>query len=463
MKWIIFTTVLLAGVCTVCTAQSPDLKSELVVSNNQGASQIVTFGLNPDATTNIDTALGENELPPLPPQGIFDARFISSELQQVELGQGSYMDLRPGDVSTSGQVEYELRYQSNSGDSIIISWNLPDSIIGSLEDIFGGSMIKQKISGGGELLVDNPSIFDKLKLKIQYKALALPPDKPEQLSPAMNAENIDIAPKLLWRQASNAQSYNLSCYLVNDSLQKIFEQTGLADTVFQLPELQPLHVYEWRIQATNSGLQSDWNSRRFMTKAAVLQPPEIPVALSPLPGAVDVSLSPRLVWQEQENCDSFALQVYFAGSFSKLILDKNAISDTAISIENLQAGAVYFWRLRAVNTAGVSEWTPLIQFKTQLANAVNEKENVPALQLYPNYPNPFNPQTNLRFSLDRSRTVTVKIFDIQGCLVTTLVDERMGPGNYHYIWDATSSSSGKYFAVLSADNHRFVRPLMLVK
>lgn len=463
MKRILIATVLLIFLTGIGRAQKPEIVLDLKISNNQGAMQTVFFGLDPDATAKIDTALGENELPPLPPQGIFDARFVSSELQQVDLGQGSYTDLRPGDVSFSGLVEYELRYQSNVGDSIYLSWNLPDSISGSIEDIFGGTMLKKEFTGSGELVVEQPNIFDKLKLKVQFKAVAQKPGNPEQLFPAANAEDIALDPELVWKKASNAESYNLECYLVGDALEKVFTQSGIVDTVFKLPVLAVGEIYEWRVQASNHGLQSEWISRRFTTKTAVLQAPKIPVALWPDTNATSVPLSPNLSWRNQDDCDSFDLQVYFAGSFSQLIVDETMISDTVFQIENLQAGAVYFWRLRAVNNAGQSDWSELIQFKTRMPNAVESKKKSLEFKFYANYPNPFNPVTNLEFSLDRSSYINLKIYDVRGRLVVTLVDEYLMPGKYRKTWNAGNCASGKYFAVLVAGEHRFIQSLSLLK
>ncbi len=463
MKRFFCMATLFASFLLQCKAQTAAIELGLTVSNSQGKSRQIVFGLDPAATANIDTALGENELPPLPPQGIFDARFISSELPQVDLGQGSYRDLRQGDVSFSGTIEYELHYQTASRDSILIHWDLPDSITGAVEDVFGGSVIQKQITGQGQLVIDNPSIIDKLKLIVEYKALPLTPAQPELLQPAVEAGDVELFPQLIWGKAEFAETYNVQCYLVQDSLQEILSQTGIIDTVVTLPQLQPQMTYEWRVQSENMVLKSDWSVRRFITAGAVPQSPETPVALNPAAGENDVSLSPQLVWKSQKNTETFDLQVYFAGSFSQLVFDKDAISDTVFEITGLQSGALYFWRLRAVNAAGKSEWSDLIQFKTSRVNSVGGKFAGHELRLYRNYPNPFNPSTRIEFSLDKARFVSLKIYDLRGRLITTLVDDFLMPGEYDAIWQAGELASGKYFAIFQADNFRFSQSLTLLK
>ncbi len=65
--------------------------------------------------------------------------------------------------------------------------------------------------------------------------------------------------------------------------------------------------------------------------------------------------------------------------------------------------------------------------------------------LLQNYPNPFNPETNIKFDLPENSFVKIKVFDILGKLVTTLLDQRLNAGSYSVNWDASQYSSGVYF------------------
>ena len=66
-------------------------------------------------------------------------------------------------------------------------------------------------------------------------------------------------------------------------------------------------------------------------------------------------------------------------------------------------------------------------------------------QLLQNYPNPFNPITNFEFSVADYGIVSLKIYDVLGNEIATIVNEYLSPGNYKYDWDASAFSSGVYF------------------
>jgi len=88
--------------------------------------------------------------------------------------------------------------------------------------------------------------------------------------------------------------------------------------------------------------------------------------------------------------------------------------------------------------------------------------------LYQNYPNPFNPSTEIIFRLKKSSDVKLKIFDILGNEIKTLLDENKQAGSYSIKWSGEDNSgilvnSGTYFYRLSADNFTSVKKMILLK
>ena len=84
-------------------------------------------------------------------------------------------------------------------------------------------------------------------------------------------------------------------------------------------------------------------------------------------------------------------------------------------------------------------------------------------KLEQNFPNPFNPTTNIRYSIIKASKVTLKIYDILGREVKTLVNTEQAPGQYTVTFDAQNLSSGVYFYQINAGSFTATKKLMLLK
>jgi len=92
------------------------------------------------------------------------------------------------------------------------------------------------------------------------------------------------------------------------------------------------------------------------------------------------------------------------------------------------------------------------------------KDAVPhGYALSQNYPNPFNPTTEIQFTVMGSGQTTIKVYDVLGKEVATLVDEHMSPGTYRTKFDAAGLSSGTYIYTLTQNGTRLTNKMMLVK
>jgi len=80
-----------------------------------------------------------------------------------------------------------------------------------------------------------------------------------------------------------------------------------------------------------------------------------------------------------------------------------------------------------------------------------------------NYPNPFNPSTSIKFSVPTSEFVTLKVYDVLGNEVATLVNEQKAVGSYEVRFDAGNLASGMYIYTLKAGNFTQTKKLMLMK
>ncbi|MEE9430998.1 MAG: T9SS type A sorting domain-containing protein, partial [Melioribacteraceae bacterium] len=105
---------------------------------------------------------------------------------------------------------------------------------------------------------------------------------------------------------------------------------------------------------------------------------------------------------------------------------------------------------------------------------VDENESiVESFYLSQNYPNPFNPSTTIKYSIPSLETplsrgvgsvlVTLKIYDLLGKKITTLVNEEKPSGNYSVQWDATKHSGGLYFYTINVGGFRETKKMILLK
>jgi predicted GH43/DUF377 family glycosyl hydrolase len=98
--------------------------------------------------------------------------------------------------------------------------------------------------------------------------------------------------------------------------------------------------------------------------------------------------------------------------------------------------------------------------------AIEEYENIRILNGYSlkqNYPNPFNPTTKIVFSIPKSEFVTLKVYNILGEEVVTLVNKKQPAGSYEVEWDASGFASGVYYCQLKAGDFKHVKKMVLIK
>ncbi len=95
---------------------------------------------------------------------------------------------------------------------------------------------------------------------------------------------------------------------------------------------------------------------------------------------------------------------------------------------------------------------------------INQNNNTAdKFELSQNYPNPFNPVTNIKYQIAKNSLVTLKVYDILGKEIATLVNENLIPGYYSIDFDATKLTSGLYFYKITAGDFSDVKKMILVK
>lgn len=92
-----------------------------------------------------------------------------------------------------------------------------------------------------------------------------------------------------------------------------------------------------------------------------------------------------------------------------------------------------------------------------------EGELVKNYALFHNYPNPFNPVTNIKFDIPKKSNVKISIFDVLGKEISVLVNEELSPGTFEVNWDASNFPSGVYFYKIETGDYSESKKMVLIK
>jgi hypothetical protein len=101
---------------------------------------------------------------------------------------------------------------------------------------------------------------------------------------------------------------------------------------------------------------------------------------------------------------------------------------------------------------------------TNSTSVKQEKQQLPiGFQLFQNYPNPFNPSTEIKYSIPQTGFVTLKVYNILGQEIATLVHQEQKAGNYNITFNSTKFESGVYFYRIQARNRSLTKKMLLLK
>ena len=98
-----------------------------------------------------------------------------------------------------------------------------------------------------------------------------------------------------------------------------------------------------------------------------------------------------------------------------------------------------------------------------VVSTINDQLLPNVFELYPPYPNPFNPTTQISFLINHTTVVSLNIYDINGRLVQNIYRAKTTPGFYQTIWEADNTPSGIYFLSLESEQKIITHKLMLMK
>jgi hypothetical protein len=191
--------------------------------------------------------------------------------------------------------------------------------------------------------------------------------------------------------------------------------------------------------------------------------------------------NPRFIWQQASEVHiNFPWELTY-----DLYIDKNinfinptiyeGVQDTTILPDTLINGQTYYWKVLARTYFGDSLWCSDVynfQVDTNAVTGIKDTDEHLSVDfiLHQNYPNPFNPTTKIKFNVppnvgNENFRSLLKVYDILGNEITTLVNEQKSPGAYEVEFSAEdfSLTSGIYFYKLTVGQFSDTRKMLLIK
>jgi hypothetical protein len=153
---------------------------------------------------------------------------------------------------------------------------------------------------------------------------------------------------------------------------------------------------------------------------------------------------------------------------SNLTFEQGVVDGNLRVLVYMNSGAGVTGELLTVSGATLDKVEAVDNFGRPVKTTVVNKVIPTAFALYANYPNPFNPTTNISFALPENSRANLKIYNLSGQLVKTVLDANLPAGTYTVIWDGTNSSeervaSGIYFYQLTDGNYSQTRKMCFMK
>ncbi len=252
-----------------------------------------------------------------------------------------------------------------------------------------------------------------------------------------------------------------SCALVGDGQDKMYQYYLVAKDSLSLQSVSPANA------PTNfySFYVGPDTIKPYISFVSLTDQPKSNFPLL-IKATVADNISVDSVWMEYVKqpgglTGTIILQRTSADSFSGFLnLDTNLINP----------GDSIYYRITAKDSSAAKNVSYLpasgyYAFKiTPTTDIVESKTGIPnEFSLFQNYPNPFNPVTQISYALPEAGNVTLKVYDVLGREVVTLVDEFKEGGYYEATWDATNIPSGVYFYKLTVSSFTSVKKMILMR
>jgi hypothetical protein len=258
---------------------------------------------------------------------------------------------------------------------------------------------------------------------------------------------------------------------VNGTLDLV--RTGLAANNCDYTPLTPGGTYTWRVRSNIGASQSAY-SPLFTFYAYTGFAPMAPLLGSPVNGISVGTSSPELSWFVNSPTSSLKYEIQLSenNGFTDPIIISD-LSSVTYQMNELALNKTYYWRVRSKDNDGnFSSFSKTEVFTVGNLTDVDDENGsgkIPTTYaLEQNYPNPFNPTTTIKYSIPEVSFVNIKIYDMLGREVKSLVSSQQKAGSYEIRWNGENNygskvASGTYIYRVTAGDYSKALKLMLLK
>ncbi|MFZ4620075.1 MAG: aryl-sulfate sulfotransferase [Bacteroidota bacterium] len=218
--------------------------------------------------------------------------------------------------------------------------------------------------------------------------------------------------------------------------------------------------YFWRAKSVNESGKGPWSPVGTFTMANVYLSVLYPTAALKLVTNGTYTLKYENNFDERVN-----IRLYKNGILSLKIKDSTENTGRyvwKVPTTGVTTDSTYTVKVTSVLDSTIVGTSPVFSIE-KVAGVEQEHLTADRFELMQNYPNPFNPSTTIRFTVPSLQSVTVKIFDLLGKEMATLVNERLPQGSYSVQYNGVNAPTGIYFCRMEAGSYVSVKKILLVK
>jgi glycoprotein endo-alpha-1,2-mannosidase len=190
--------------------------------------------------------------------------------------------------------------------------------------------------------------------------------------------------------------------------------------------------------------------QKLLAPSSLTSPPAKINLLYPKDNTIDLDIPVIIGWSASFGATSYELQVSTSSDFSSLVVDESPINLNYCALNGLEDNKTYFWQVRSSNPSGSSDWSDNWRFTTRNASSINGIATNRPVILH-SYPNPFSINTTIQFEVSNPSHTGLKIYDVFGREVGTILDKNMLPGSYKIDYKPENLKAGFYILRLVTD------------